>query len=66
MAFGENLKKRREALGITTAELAESALIAQQQISKYEAGISLPTVIVAAKMAERLGVTVEYLVNGEE
>lgn len=51
--------------GITTMELAECASVAQPQISKYEAGQTLPNVVTAVKLAKRLGTTVEQLV-GEE
>lgn len=63
MAFGENLKKVREMQGVTTAELAESAGIAQPQIAKYESGMNVPNAITAVRIAERLGTTVEKLVN---
>lgn len=66
MALSDNLKKIREMKGITTGELAECAGIAQQQISKYEAGAAIPNAITAAAIAKRLGVTVEQLVNGKE
>jgi len=65
MAFGDNLKKLREMRGISTSELAESAGVAQPQISKYETGQSLPNVVTAVRIAVRLGTTVERLV-GEE
>lgn len=65
MGFGENLKKRREALGLGMAELAECADIAQPQISKYERGQALPNVVLAVALAERLGTTVEQLVKGD-
>lgn len=64
MAFSENLRKIREMKGITTTELADCANIAQQQIVKYEAGIAVPNAITAVAIADRLGVTVERLVNG--
>ena len=64
MAFSENLRKIREMKGISTTELAECANIAQQQIVKYEAGISVPNAVTAVAIAERLGTTVEQLVNG--
>ena len=50
--------------GISTAELAESAGIAQPQIVKYESGMTVPNAIAAVKIAKRLGTTVEHLVEG--
>lgn len=65
MAFPDNLKRLREMRGISTAELAESAGITQPQIVKYESGKTLPNVITAVEIAERLGTTVESLVRGD-
>ena len=64
MAFPDNLKRLREMRGISTAELAESAGIAQPQIVKYESGMTVPNIIAGVKIANRLGTTVEQLVNG--
>lgn len=65
MSIGENIKKLREAKGITMAELAECAFIATPQIAKYEAGAICPNAVTAVYIAERLGTTVEKLVKGE-
>ena len=65
MAFPDNLKRLREMRGISTSELAESAGITQPQIVKYESGKTLPNVITAVEIAERLGTTVESLVRGD-
>lgn len=64
MAFCDNLKKMRETKGISTAELAEAAGISQPQIVKYESGVTVPNVITAVAIAERLGTTAEKLVKG--
>ena len=64
MAFCDNLKKMREMKGISTTELAEAAGIAQPQIAKYESGVTVPNVITAVAIADRLGTTVEQLVKG--
>lgn len=66
MAIGENIKKLREMRGISMAELAECAGIAQPQVAKYEAGLTVPNAISAVAIAERLGTTVESLVKGDE
>ena len=63
MGFAENLKKLREAEGITTAELAEYASVTQPTIVRYENGQKLPNVITGVLIAKRLGTTVEALVN---
>ena len=66
MAIGENIKKRREALGVSAAELAFYADVAAPQISKYESGVTVPNAITAVEIAKRLKTTVEKLVDGEE
>ena len=66
MSFCENLKKLRESKGVSMAELAETAGITQPQIAKYESGMTVPNVLVAVAIAERLGTTVERLVKGGE
>lgn len=63
MAFGDNLKKYREMRGISMAELAECACVAQPQIAKYESGQTLPNAVTAVLIAKRLGTTVEQLVE---
>ena len=64
MSFCENLKKLRESKGVSMAELAEIAGITQPQIAKYESGMTVPNVLVAVAIADRLGTTVEQLVKG--
>ena len=42
MSFGERLKERREALGLSRAELAEQLGLSRSAIGNYEIGISFP------------------------
>ena len=65
MAISDEIRKRREAQGLSQNELAEAAGIAQPQIAKYESGMFVPNAITAVAIAERLGTTVERLVKGE-
>ena len=66
MAISENIRRLREKKGMSQAELAESANLAQPQIAKYESGVAVPNAISAVAIAEQLGTTVELLVNGKE
>lgn len=66
MNFGENLKRLREAHGITQAELAESVGVSQPIIAQYEAGAKAPNVILAAKIASTLGVTLDTMLDRKE
>lgn len=65
MALSENIRKNREQLGLTLEEVAESANVTRQAMSKYELGTLIPNGIVLVSIAERLGTTSEALVNGK-
>ena len=66
MEFGENLKRLREMQGISQAELAESLGVSQSIIAQYEAGAKAPNVILAAKIASTLGVTIDTMMQRKE
>ena len=51
MAFGDNLKKLREMRGISTSELAESAGVAQPEISAMVSALVLLVERAAKKAA---------------
>jgi transcriptional regulator with XRE-family HTH domain len=38
--IGQRLRRRREALGVTTAELADRVGVSPQQLHKYETGVN--------------------------
>ena len=57
----ENLKKAREALGITRMEAAKRMSIPQSSYVRYEAGKRKPTQATIAQMALVLGTSVDYL-----
>lgn len=42
MTFGEQIKQKREALGLTQEELAEKLDVSRQAISKWESDLSMP------------------------
>lgn len=56
-----NLKRHREAAGITQAELADRAGVSRQLVGAAEASRNLPRVDAAVALAAALGVTVERL-----
>jgi len=60
--FGKRLKCAREMQSLSMADLAEkmSDIISRQAIYKYEAGKMLPDSTVLIKLAEVLGVKVDY------
>lgn len=66
MSFGENLHKELEFQDIQIKELSQKTGISKNTLDKYISGNkSQPNVKNAVKIAQALGVTVEYLVLGE-
>ncbi len=67
MGFGENLHDELEFQDIQIKELAARTGIKKSTLDKYLSGKkSQPNVENAVKIAETLGVTVEYLVSGNQ
>jgi len=67
MGFKENLKGELEYSGIPVKELAHRTGIPKQTIDKYLlSNSSMPPADKAVKIAQILGVSVEYLVTGSK
>lgn len=67
MSFGENLRNELVYQDIQIKELSARTGIKKSTLDKYLWGkTSQPTVENAVKIAESLGVTVEYLVKGAQ
>ncbi len=66
MSLGQRIRKRRQALEITQRQLAEALGVTPQHISAVEQDKRTPSLPSLAKLAEELGVTVDYLVTGKE
>lgn len=60
-AFGENVRVRRQALGLTQAELARSTGFDLMAISRWERGASSPRGESAVALARALGVSLADL-----
>lgn len=63
--FPERLRKARMQKGLSQVAFAKAAGIHFNQISRYEQGNSQPTIDRIRKMASVLGVSEDYLINGE-
>ncbi len=63
--FRKNLHFYRKSKKISGRELAEACHISQQMISKYECGLRTPTPAVLVLMAQKLGISVDTLLLGE-
>lgn len=61
--FSKNLKILRESNGETQTELANTLHFAQNTISNYERGISVPDLEKVSAIAKRYGVTAEDLLS---
>lgn len=66
MTLGRRLRERREALKLTQQELAEALGLTPQHISAVEQDKRAPSLPSLAKLAQELGVTIDYLVVGKE
>ena len=64
--LGERVKELRRGRGLTLDGLAELSGVSRAMISKLERGEKNPTLVIAAKLAEGLGVTLSRLAGMEE
>lgn len=64
MGFKERLKQLRSEKNISQNELANAIGVHVTNISRYERGENKPTTEVLTKLANKLGVTTDYLMNG--
>lgn len=63
--FRKNLRFYRKYKKISDRELAEYCHISHQTVSKYECGLRSPTPAVLVLLAEKLGISVDALLLGE-
>lgn len=62
--IGENVKKRRTKLGVSQEEFAQKSGVKYTTLTKIESGvIKTPSVIITAKIAKALGVSIEELIK---
>ena len=66
MDIGKRIRERRQALSITQLELAGRLQVTHQHISVVEQGKRLPSLGFLLKLAEELGVSVDFLMSGKE
>ena len=67
MSFRENLKSELDYSGMLVKELADKSGVKKYSIDKYLSSVKqMPSVEIGVKLAQALGVSVEYLVTGEE
>ena len=61
MTFGQRLRQRREALGLSRDELAERLGISRSAIGNYETGVSFPKEEVMLRLFDSLRIDPNYL-----
>lgn len=61
-----NLQKAREAKGWTQVKLSMKSEISQQSITFYESGFRVPSLEVAARLAQVLDTTIDYLIGNDD
>lgn len=66
MSIGERIRRRRQELNLTQRDLAESLSLTPQHISAIEQDKRAPSLSSLARLAEQLGVTIDYIVTGKE
>jgi len=66
MSIGENIKKIRKENGLTQAEFTKKIGISRTYLSDLENNRKSPSVETLDKMAEKLGVSTTYLINGDK
>lgn len=61
MNIGENIRKRREELGMSQLDLAKMIGVTQGSIGNYESGVSNPKMELLPKIFEALNIDANYL-----
>lgn len=66
MSLGQRIRKRRQVLKITQQDLAQALGVSPQHVSLIEQDKTTPSFTLLPKLAEQLGVSIDYLVSGKE
>lgn len=66
MSIGDRIKAKRLGLKLTQQDLSNELHITPQHISAIEQNKRLPSLSMLQKLAEELGVTIDYIVTGRE
>ncbi|MBL7069357.1 MAG: helix-turn-helix transcriptional regulator [Candidatus Omnitrophica bacterium] len=66
MELGSRIKKLRKNMKLTQDAFAGKLKIHPKQLAKYEAGRSIPSIDIIARMANFCEVSTDYLIFGED
>ena len=64
--FGEQLRRAREAKGMTQQSLAEQLYVTRQSVSRWECGDRYPDLLSTQKICQILEVSLDDLLSGKE
>ena len=64
--FGEQLRRAREAKGMTQQSLAEQLYVTRQSVSRWECGDRYPDLLTTTRIAQILEVSLDDLLSGKE
>ena len=62
--IGERIAKKRKEVGLTQNKLAEKLIISNKAVSKWESGLSSPSIDLLPNLADILNCSIDYLVRG--
>ncbi len=63
-AFADRLRELRKAKGLSQSELGEKVDLHYTHVGRYERGVSRPSADTLQRMADVLGVSCDYLLEG--
>lgn len=63
MTFGDNLKRARIEKGLTQKQVAEKSGIVERQYQYYETSKRVPNVLIAKRLANAIGCTLDSLTD---
>ena len=66
MSISARIKKRREQLRMTQAQLARVVGVTQTAISQFESGTRKPSFDTLPRLTDALGITSDYLLGGRK
>ncbi len=66
MEYSERIKQFRQQKGVTQQQLADEIGVSRQSVVRWENGFAVPSMFYAQKLAVYFGVTVWFLMTGEE
>lgn len=66
MKLGQKITTLRKAKGLSQSDVAKAVGVSRDAISKYERGDIVPSVENAKRMADFLGVSLDYLMSEDD